>query len=161
MRKFVVVALFVCLVTLAGVAQETPKPEVFGGYQFTTLDHTPNANGWNGAASMYVTRWLGVTGDFSGAYTSGLHFMTYTAGPVVSTHKGNFSPFAHALFGGAHASVSSLSTNGVAMLFGGGVDMGHKQVALRLVQFDWMITRFNGFSDNNNARLSTGVLFRF
>ncbi len=30
MRKFVVVALFVCLVALAGVAQETPKPEVFG-----------------------------------------------------------------------------------------------------------------------------------
>src|SRR5437667_12700650 len=104
MSKFLVVSLFVCLVALAGVAQETPKPEVFGGYQFTTLDHTPNANGWNGAASMYVTRWLCVTGDFSGAYTSGLHFMTYTAGPVVSTHKGNFSQFAPAFVRRPHAS---------------------------------------------------------
>src|SRR2546425_11707698 len=128
MRKFVVVALFVCLVALAGVAQETPKPEVFGGYQFTTLDHTPNANGWNGAASMYVTRWLGVTGDFSGAYTSGLHFMTYTAGPVGSTHKGNFSPFAHALFRGAPALVFHLSPNRNPMAFGRRAGIGHKQI---------------------------------
>jgi hypothetical protein len=163
MRKFLGVSLFVCLVSLAGVAQETPKPEVFGGYQFTTLGPSPrwNASGWNGSASMYITRWVGVTGDFSGAYSSGLSFHTYTFGPVVSTHKGRISPFAHALFGGAHASDSVSGTSGFAMQFGGGVDVGHKQFALRLVQADWLITRFSGFTDKNNARVSTGILMRF
>src|SRR5438445_9747685 len=161
MRKFVVVALFVCLVALAGVAQETPKPEVFGGYQFTTLDHTPNASGWNGSASMYVTRWLGVTGDFSGAYSQGLHFHTYTGGPVVSMHKGQFSPFAHFLIGGAHASAAGVGTSGMAMMFGGGLDMGRKQFAVRLFQVDWPSTRFSCVTDNNNALASTGVLLRF
>jgi hypothetical protein len=39
--------------------------------------------------------------------------------------------------------------------------MGHQKLALRLAQFDWMTVRFNGVSDKNNMRLSTGVLFRF
>ena len=28
----------------------------------------------------------------------------YNGGPVISSHKGRIAPFAHALFGGAHAS---------------------------------------------------------
>jgi len=161
MRKFVAVALFVGLVSLLGMAQETPKPEVFGGYQFTSLDPSTNANGWNGAANMYITRYFGVTGDFGGAYSNGLHFYTYTGGPVVSMHKGQFSPFAHFLIGGAHASAFSVGNSGMAMMFGGGVDVGKKQFALRLAQFDWLSTRFSGFTDNNNYRFSTGALFRF
>jgi hypothetical protein len=161
MRKFVGIALFVCLAVAIGAAQEVPKPEVYGGYQFTLLDPSTHANGWNGAANMYITRWLGVTGDFSGAYSNGLHFYTYTGGPVVSMHKGQFAPFAHFLIGGAHASFASLGDSGLAMMVGGGVDVGRKQFALRLCQFDWMSTRFNGFTNNNNARISTGALFRF
>lgn len=153
--------MLVGLVSLAAVAQETPKPEVFGGYQFTSLDPSWNASGWNASASAYVTRWLGVTGDFSGAYSSGTKFHTYTFGPVVSTHKGNFSPFVHALFGGGHASDSLASTSGFVMMVGGGVDLGHQKMAFRLGQFDWMSTRFSGFTDNNNFRFSSGVLFRF
>jgi hypothetical protein len=161
MRTIIGVALLVCLVSLTGLAQETPKPEVFGGYQFTGFDGGQTANGWNGAASMYINRWLGVTGDFSGTYATGLKFHTYTFGPVISTHKGSFSPFGHFLIGGAHASDSVGGTSGMAMMAGGGVDMGHKQLALRLVQFDWLITRFSGFTDKNNYRVGTGVLFRF
>ena len=52
MRKLIGVALFVCLISLAGIAQEVPKPEIYGGYQFTTLDPSWHASGWNGAASM-------------------------------------------------------------------------------------------------------------
>ena len=161
MRKLVGIALFVCLMAMVGVAQEVPKPEVFGGYQFTTLDPSFHASGWNGAANMYITRWLGVTGDFSGAYSQGLHFHTYTGGPVVSMHKGQFSPFAHFLIGGAHASAAGVGTSGMAMMFGGGLDMGRKQFAVRLFQVDWLSTRFSGVTDNNNARVSTGVLLRF
>lgn len=161
MRKFIGVALFLCLLSLVSFGQETPKPEVFGGYQYTRLDPSWNGNGWNGAANFYITRWLGVTGDFSGAYGTGTSFHTYTAGPVVSTHKGSFAPFVHALFGGAHASAGGFGTSGFAMQFGGGVDLGRKQFALRLVQGDWLMTRFSGFTDSSNARISTGVLYRF
>jgi len=160
MRKFIGLALFVGLVAMAGSAQETPKPEVFGGYQFTSLDGW-HANGWNGAASMYINHWLGVTGDFSGAYKTGENFHTYTFGPVVSMHHGAFTPFAHGLFGGAHASSGGVGDSGFAMLFGGGVDVGRKAFAIRAVQADWFITRFNGFTDKNNVRVSTGILYRF
>jgi hypothetical protein len=110
---------------------------------------------------MYLNHWFGVTGDVSGAYDSGLHFTTFTGGPVISSHKGRIAPFAHALFGGAHASAGGFGDNGFVMFFGGGVDMGSGKLAFRLVQADWLITRFDGFTDKNNARVSTGVLFRF
>jgi len=161
MRKLIGVALFVCLISVAGIAQEVPKPEIYGGYQFTTLDPSWHASGWNGAASMYLTRWLGIKGDFSGAYSTGTSYHTYTFGPVVSTHKGAIAPFGEALFGGAHAANSGVGNSGMAMMFGGGLDLGRKRFAFRLVQADWMITRFNGFTDKNNARVSTGVLYRF
>ena len=51
--------------------------------------------------------------------------------------------------------------SGGARIDGGGLDLGRKRFAFRLVQADWMITRFNGFTDKNNARVSTGVLYRF
>ena len=161
-KKAIGITLFVALFSFVGLAQEAPKPEVFGGYQFTTLDPSWHANGWNGAASMYLTRWLGVTGDFSGAYGTGAtHFYTYTGGPVVSMHKHAISPFAHALFGGGHVSSSGYGNSGMVLMFGGGLDYGRNAFAIRLCQADWMMTHFNGVSDKNNARISTGLLWRF
>lgn len=161
MRKFVGVALFVSLFSFVAVAQETPKAEVFGGYQYTRLDPSINANGWNGSVTGYVNHWLGVTGDFSGAYKSGLHFTTFTGGPVISSHKGKVAPFAHALFGGGHASAGGFSDTGFTMFFGGGVDMGGQRFAARLAQVDWLVTHFNGFTDKSNVRVSTGLMYRF
>lgn len=160
MRKLIGVAIFLAVISLAAMAQENSKVEVFGGYQFTSLDGW-HGNGWNGAANFNIMHGLGLKGDFSGAYNSGEHFLTYTFGPVVSMHSGKVAPFAEALFGGAHATAGSIGNSGMAMLFGGGLDVGSQRMALRLVQADWMITRFNGFTDKNNVRVSTGVLFRF
>ena len=116
MRKLIGVAVVVFMVSALGLAGEKAAPEVYGGYQFTSTDGGWHASGWNGAANMYLTRWLGVTGDFSGVYKSGSNLYTYTAGPVVSKRKGNFSPYAHALFGGAHAGVTGgYGDSGMAM----------------------------------------------
>jgi len=161
MRKFVGVALFVCLFSFLVVAQEAPKAEVFGGYQFTHLEPSFNGSGWNGAATYYLNNWLGVTGDFSGAYKSGFNFTTFTGGPVISSHKGKIAPFAHALFGGGHASAGGFSNTGFTMLFGGGVDMGGQRIAFRMAQVDWMMNRFSGVTSSKNVRVSTGVMFRF
>jgi hypothetical protein len=80
---------------------------------------------------------------------------------VISTHKSTFSPYAHALFGGAHAAGGGLSNSGVAMMFGGGADFGKHKLVFRAVQFDWVVLRFSGITDKNNMRVNTGILYRF
>lgn len=162
MRKLIGVAVLLCMVSALGMAQEPPRPEIYGGFQFTDTDGGWHGSGWNTAANMYITRWLGGTADFSGVYGSGSsNLYTYTFGPVVSMHKSAVSPFAHALFGGAHTATGPLSDSGMAMMFGGGVDLGKHKFAFRAVQFDWMVLRFNGVSDKNNVRVNTGFLYRF
>jgi len=161
MRKFIGVAVLVCMASMLAMAGEAPKPEVYGGYQFTSTDGGWHASGWNTAANMYIWKNVGVTGDFSGVYHSGSNLYTYTFGPVVSKPKGSFSPYAHALFGGAHAATAGIGDGGMAMLFGGGLDFGKRKLVFRAVQFDWMVLRFNGFTDKNNVRVNTGFLYRF
>lgn len=146
---------------MLGMAGEAPKPEIYGGYQFTSTDGGWHASGWNGAANMYITRHIGITGDFSGVYSSGQSLHTFTFGPVISRPKSGFSPFAHALFGGARAAAGGFSDTGMAMMFGGGLDFGQRKLVFRAVQFDWMVLRFNGFTDKNNMRVNTGILYRF
>jgi len=174
MRKFVVFAFLFGLFSLAAFAQENetaPKVEFFGGYQYTRFDGGLNANGWDTALTGNLNRWFGVAADFSGAYKSqnGVSFndYTYTFGPVVSwRHNQSFTPFAHFLAGGFRSSVAysglSGSGNGFAMMFGGGVDLrATPHVAVRAVQLDWLSLHSNGTSDNNNMRISTGLLFRY
>jgi hypothetical protein len=174
MRKFMELALLLCIFSLAAFAQETgtaPRAEIFGGYQYTRFDGGMNANGWDTALTGNLNRWFGVAADFSGAYKSqnGVSFnnYTYTFGPVISwRHNAAFTPFTHFLAGGFRASAAfsglSGSSTGFAMMFGGGVDVKATQhVALRAVQFDWLSMRSNGYSDNNNMRISTGLLFRY
>jgi hypothetical protein len=172
MRKFVGLVLLFGMFCLAAVAQENaPRAEFFGGYQYTRFDGGLNANGWDTAFTTNLNRWFGVTGDFSGAYKSqnGVSFnnYTYTFGPVVSLrHNQTFTPFAHFLAGGFHASAAlsglSASNNGFAMMFGGGVDVNAtRHLGIRALQFDWLSLHANGSSDNNNMRISTGLLVRF
>ena len=160
MRKAIGVAVVLLAMSLVVMAQEGPRPEVAGGYQYTNLNGW-HGNGWNGSASINFTRLLGVKGDFSGAYNTGDHFYTYTFGPVVTMRRGAVAPFAEGLFGGASASSGGISNSGMAMMFGGGVDVGRHHVALRIVQADWVITRFNGFTEKNNVRVATGLRYRF
>jgi hypothetical protein len=159
MRK--VLFCFVVLMVSAVVANAAPKAEVFGGYQFTHFDGGPNMNGWNGALTGNFNNWFGVTADFSGVYGSGLNVYTYTFGPEVHAHLPLLKPFAHALFGGARLAGGGGSTSGFDMMLGGGIDAGHGPLAFRVAQFDWMTTRFSGFTDRKNVRVSTGLVLRF
>src|SRR6266481_1735961 len=163
MRKFIGLALLMCMFSLAAFAQETgstPKAEIFGGYQYTRFDGGLNANGWNTSLTGNLNHWFGIAADFSGAYKTqnGVSFnnYTYTFGPVVSyRHNETFTPFAHFLAGGFRASAAfsgaSGSANGFAMMFGGGVDVkATRRVAVRAIEFDWLSLHSNGNSDNNN-----------
>jgi hypothetical protein len=167
MRKLFTITFLFLLAASAAMAQEFPRVEAFGGYQYTNLDGT-SVNGWNGAVTGNLNHWFGVTGDFSGAYksASGVDFRnyTYTFGPTITSRRGQFlTPFAHALFGGFHTSASfagiSGTGNGFAMLIGGGMDVKvSNHLAVRPVQFDWAGFRANGGSSNNNFRYSGGIV---
>jgi len=172
MRNFVIFGLLLGLVSLPALAQDFPKAEIFGGYQFTRLEGGINANGFNASLTGNANRWFGVAADFSGTYKtiSGINasVYTYTFGPVVSAnHEGVVNPFVHALFGGAHlgASVSGIGSgtaNGFTMMFGGGADAKvSRHFAVRVIQADWVYYRFSGMSSNKNVRVSTGIVLRF
>jgi len=102
---------------------------------------------------------------------------TYLFGPRLSFRKHDrITPFAQALFGGIHASEESLcpactaslpAENSFALTAGGGLDWRlHHRLAIRIVQAEYMMTRFENLSTGstqaqNDVRLSTGLVFRF
>ena len=100
MRNLCVVVALALVVSLSAHAADEPKVpatgvsvpmvEIFAGASFMRLDTNPaslagalnqplgtvtvkqNYLGWNGAAQLNVTRWLGIVADGSGYY--GTHF---------------------------------------------------------------------------------------
>lgn len=174
-HKYVfLVALCSSVLIVPTLAQEHayPKVDVFGGYQFTRIGGSGgvNADGWNTSVTGNVSRWFGMTADFSGAYKSfggaNAKTYTYTFGPTVSARGARVTPFAHLLIGGFHASAGfeglSGSINGFAMLVGGGVDVKvTPHVAVRVIQPDWILWQSHGITEKQNARISSGVVFRF
>lgn len=169
MRKILMRLAVVWLMTLPVLAQESYKAEIFGGYQYSRISGA-NFNGWTGAVTGNLNDWFGITADVSGAYKSesgaSLHQYNFLFGPTVSYNQNEkVKPFAHALFGVSHAGAGffglGLTDNSFAMALGGGVDVGiHKNIAVRMVQADYFLTHFGGASQNN-ARISTGLVFRF
>jgi opacity protein-like surface antigen len=151
-------------------------------------------NGGSTSIAFNFNRYLGIVGDFGGfnetrllvstvgvpssvrAVDSGTVF-TYLVGPRLSyrTHE-RFTPFAQALFGGIHASEESLcpscapllpSENSFAMTAGGGLDVKvRRHIAIRLIQAEYLMTRFENLAtgttaSQNDMRLSTGIVLRF
>lgn len=155
------------LISLSAHAQAiTDKVELFGGYSYLHLDSSPagNLNGWELSGQYKVTNWLGGVADFSGDYGTvagvNTHFHTFLFGPQVSW-PARVSPFAHVLFGGAHLGVPGGSDTAFASAIGGGIDtrIAHG-LSWRIIQGDYLITRF-GSTTQNNARISTGIVVRF
>jgi hypothetical protein len=111
-----------------------------------------------------VTDWLGGVADFDGHYDSPAGFSsslhTFVFGPQTSWPS-RVSPFAHVWIGGAHISSGGLGESAFAMAIGGGIDtrLVHG-IYWRVIQGDYLPTHF-GNAWENNARLSTGIVFRF
>ena len=128
LRKLVVLCALLSIFSVLALAQEPAKAEIFGGYQYLHVNSgvsgapSFNFNGWNAAVSGYFTRNLGITADFSGDYGTvssvNTKIYSYLFGPVVRfPNSSRVTPFAHALFGGAHISASATG-------FGSGSDSG-------------------------------------
>jgi hypothetical protein len=112
------------------------------------------------------------------------NLFTYNVGPEFKVRLHHFEPFVEAMFGGAHSNVNgnlvqacgvdctfntskSPSNNTFDFIIGGGIDIPvTKMIAIRPVEFDYVLTRFgNSFTAGNNNqsnfRYQAGVVFRF
>lgn len=182
MYRILAVLALATILPLQALAQDAPRAEVFGGFQYfransgtdvQNLDNF-NLNGWNASLSGFFNRYVGVTADFSGAYGSPeflgvpihtkLH--TFMFGPVLRfPNPTHLTPFVHALGGGAHlsadASGSSASETDAAWAVGGGLDLNIAPLfSVRLAQVDYLQTRSDG-TNQNNFRYSAGLVLRF
>jgi hypothetical protein len=139
--------------------------EIFGGAQFEHLQSSYNAVGWSGSVTGNFKHVLGITGDFSGVHKSRVtdsSVYTYTVGPVLTARLPVVQPFVHALFGGATAKFAGVSESSFAMLLGGGLDLGlRKGIGIRLVQADWLMTQFGDQTQNDQGRVSAGIVIKF
>ena len=159
------VILGITLAFLLCASAFAQRVEIYGGAQFDHLQPNYNAAGWNASLTGNFKHVLGITGDFSGGYTSrrtSSTVYTYTVGPVLTARLPVVQPFVHALFGGATISGGGVSDNAFAMLVGGGLDIGlRKGIGLRLVQADWLMTQFGGQTQESQGRVSAGIVMKF
>ena len=179
LKKLVALSLVDILAALLGIfaiavparaQNETPRIEVYGGYDYvrvSDLGDSYNFNGGSGQFAYNANRWLGIVGDFGGYYTSdGFHagVLSFLAGPRVNFRgHGKMTPFAQVLLGGAR-SIDTSPLNAFAMTVGGGLDYKISQhFAIRPVQAEYFLTKFSdGASDRqNNFRYGAGVVFQF
>jgi len=204
MRKLRLIIITLTVSFFATSSHAQGKIEVFGGYSYvrpafsqtetsvcmlpvcpglvyapTTITTHPNLNGWGFSGAYMLLPWLGAKADFGGQYGAALestsaNIHTFLFGPEVRW-PARVSPFAHVLFGGAHASsgtgtvtnnppynvIPSASESGFASAFGLGIDAKIKSLFwVRLIQVDDLMTRFYA-STQNRPRVSAGVVVRF
>jgi opacity protein-like surface antigen len=153
-------------------AQQTPKVEVFGGYSNLNANLNSSSfdmNGVNFSAAENLNSWFGGVLDFSTHFGTENGFKTNTQsvtyGPVFSYRKNkSIVPFAHAMVGAVrggseYLNISKPETR-IGVYVGGGLDLKvSPNVALRLFQADYEMSRFSG-TRQDNIRLSAGIVIR-
>lgn len=177
------IIVLLAMITVAA-AQNYPKAEVFGGYSYLHASFAGSGlsypAGGSGSVAVNLNDWFGITSDFGGNHRSaggggcgecsvGSNFVSYLFGPKFAYRQNrSFTPYAQALFGGAHQTIhiggNSNSSDGFAMAIGGGLDINTSpHLAIRIAQVDYLLTKFNDGLNNrqNNVRVSTGIVFRW
>ena len=176
----------------------TPRVDLSGGYSFwravpfSAGNRIAWTHGGTASVAYNLNDWLGVVGEFgafrvtrSGTAASNIvsahgDVFSYLFGPRVSFRHDRFTPFVQVLLGGVNASQVTLSgctagcaslagDDAFAMSAGGGLDvkLSHR-FAIRLIQAEYLMTRFPDASTNtedkitqNNVRLSAGLVVHF
>ncbi len=182
MRKIVLLCFLVLALSLSAMAQDHHKAEVFGGYSYVRFnavgDTHANLNGGSGSVAFYPNDWFGVVADFGGYKLSNItvsgtsvsadgSIFSYGFGPRIRFSRERLTPFAQALFGGAHISdITSGTTtlvsseNVFAMTVGGGIDVKMGRHFSIRGQAEYLLTKFTDGVNNrqNNARISAGIV---
>ncbi len=163
-RKLLFLLGMIFLMSLTARAQD--KVELFGGYSFERYNSPPsvNLNGWEVSGQYKFVNFLGVVGDLDAHYGSpsqvDFRAVSFMAGPQVS-FPARISPFVHVLVGVGHIRIAGVTDNAFSTAIGGGIDARiAPRFSWRIFQADDVVTRFFG-GTQHNARISTGIVFRF
>jgi opacity protein-like surface antigen len=173
MRKFMWVIILMVVAVLPARAQTTPQVEMMGGYSYLRADMggaDTSLHGWDFSFAENINSWLGGKADFGGFYGSPgstrVNTHTFMFGPQFSYRKSStITPFAHVLIGGMRASrgylgISEAKTD-FAAAFGGGLDLKvHDNVAIRVIQAEYVVTPYLDLRQDN-VRVSAGIVLRF
>jgi hypothetical protein len=172
-RKLIVLTCLLGLLAAPAMAAESgiyPRSEFFAGYQYSHLSGGINANGFDFTANGNFDDHFGIAGDLGTSFATqngvNISNYTYTFGPVLSlrANKG-YTPFVHALIGGDHSSASfaglSASSNGFALMAGGGSDFNFNDHMAFRGAADWMMLHNGGGTSGKNLRLLMGIVFRY
>jgi hypothetical protein len=155
--------LFLLSLGAATQAGAQDKVELYGGYSYFHLQNSPGASNLNGyilSGAYKFAPWFGAVGEVGGDYGGGSSVTTFLVGPQVS-FPARISPFAHILIGGAHYNQPGFSDTSFATSLGFGIDAKIAPAfKWRIIEGDYVTTRFGG-GVQNNARISTGIVFRF
>jgi len=184
--------LTVVLLSAVTLAQdvETPKHEIFAGYQWLhpgagvpapfgdpnapTKLNLPDMNTGFGAAYTYnFQKYFGLEGDFGHNWDN--YETTLSVGPKLSLRTEESTYFLHTLLSYNRLNVNGLPTaNGVGAILGGGWDLRvNRTLSLRIAEADYVWARQNYASVVSSAfpdlrrvslegiRLRTGLVFNF
>lgn len=176
----------------AHAQKEAPKVELAGTYAYLRLN-LKGAGGWSeglqvnggtGSITFNVTNSLGIVGEIGGYNSStvssaqgqDVSFASYLFGPRYSIRKWDVvTPYFQTTFGGVKGNHSlfatgtgteliNTGTNSFAWTMGGGMDAAvTKHLAVRVIQAEYFLTRWNGLGNNNqnSFRVETGLVWRF
>jgi len=157
--------LLLSTVTMAQQLGETPKWEVFAGYQWLHPGGTAPAPGLSlnapvglelqnlpagGGASVtyFFTQHLGLEGDFGRNQNGNSDETTLSVGPHLEYRHNRLNLFGHAMVGWNYLTTPGLdSRSGIGSVVGGGLDIQiTRLIGVRLVEADWVWAHQN-FSD--------------
>jgi len=183
MNKLLVGLVLFSLCCLPALAADTPKAEVYGGYQFLRhpggADYSAfNYNGFTTAVEGNVKSFLGIVGEFGFArkswdygegYTETENVIPFLFGPRFSYRAGKSRFFVHYLLGAIRYSDtydgSTYTNTNFSQAIGGGLDIAiNKMISIRPAQIDLVTVRWKDSEVTdweNNFRYSGGIVIKF
>ncbi len=186
MRRLTLVLAVILALSFTAMAQDFPRMEVSGGYQFVRIQTgTPtsfgaiNSSGVGGNFAYNFSKAFGVVGDIGLAKVTKTgrtddKLYTFLFGPQVKYHgEARLHPFARVLVGAVRCSdgyqvgtpmvpnMSLSAQNTWAYGMGGGADMRVNDViSLRVAQVDYIRSHFADYHQSN-LRIMGGITFQF
>jgi outer membrane protein with beta-barrel domain len=186
LRPVVAIAIFFC--AFAGTARaqwhagRLPQIEMSGNYSFIraraanagqTFDLNGGGTTFAYAHNDHFSSVVDVGAYHFVGFQQGLNstMYTYMFGPRITFSGARRAvPFAQILLGAGRLNASSTGVkageNGFVMAVGGGLDVPlHRHFAVRVVQAEYLLTRFNSVNgspaEQSSIRISAGVVLRF
>ena len=152
-----------------GQDQPTPKAEFYGGYSWLGLDSNtyagtrkvpPIKKGIEGAATLNLNKWVGLTADYSGHFSSPANVNAFEFGPQLKFRSDQISPFVHALVGFANISSPGMQSKlSVAVSLGGGFDLNAgRYLDVRVLQVDYQYLKYGYRWDG--PKIGGGLVFK-